>query len=56
MSYNLPPGLKYPLHFYMNKPWVKLGEPILLFERKRQTKRMDEVFAVQAAGVRSATR
>ena len=25
-------------------------------QRKRQTKRMDEVFAAQAAGVRSATR
>jgi cytochrome P450 len=32
MKYNLPPGLKYPLHFYYNKPWVKLGQPILLFE------------------------
>ncbi len=37
MSYNLPPGLKYPLHFYMNKPWVKLGEPILLFEHLHRT-------------------
>jgi cytochrome P450 len=37
MSYNLPPGLKYPLHFYMNKPWVKLGRPILLFEHLQRT-------------------
>jgi len=28
----MPPGLKYPLHFYLFKPWVKLGEPIRLFE------------------------
>jgi len=32
MTYNLPPGLKYPLYFYANKPWVKLGHPIQLFE------------------------
>ena len=31
-SYRMPPGLKYPLHFYLGKPWVKLGEPIRLFE------------------------
>ncbi len=31
-GYRMPPGLKYPLHFYLNKPWVKLGEPIRLFE------------------------
>ena len=37
MSYNLPPGLKYPLHFYANKPWVKLGQPILLFEHLLRT-------------------
>lgn len=37
MSYNLPPGLKYPLHFYLNKPWVKLGQPILLFEHLHRT-------------------
>ncbi len=30
--YRMPPGLKYPLHFYLFKPWVKLGEPIRLFE------------------------
>ncbi len=30
--YHMPPGLKYPLHFYLFKPWVKLGEPIRLFE------------------------
>jgi cytochrome P450 len=37
MTYNLPPGLKYPLHFYANKPWVKLGQPILLFEHLHRT-------------------
>ncbi|MDP9051590.1 MAG: cytochrome P450 [Acidobacteriota bacterium] len=37
MIYNLPPGLKYPLHFYVNKPWVRLGEPILLFEYLHRT-------------------
>ena len=37
MDYNLPPGLKYPLHFYLNKPWVKLGQPILLFEHLHRT-------------------
>jgi cytochrome P450 len=37
MTYNLPPGLKYPLHFYANKPWVKLSEPILLFDHLHRT-------------------
>jgi cytochrome P450 len=37
MTYNLPPGLKYPLQFYSNKPWVKLGQPILLFEHLHRT-------------------
>jgi cytochrome P450 len=32
MKYNLPPSLKYPLPFYVAKPWVKLGQPIRLFE------------------------
>ncbi len=32
----LPPGLSRPLHFYALKPWVKLGEPIRLFEHLRQ--------------------
>lgn len=31
----LPPGLKYGLHRYAFKPWVKLGSPILLFEYLR---------------------
>ncbi len=31
-GYRMPPGLKYPLHAYLGKPWVKLGEPIRLFE------------------------
>src|ERR1700684_1026026 len=37
MTYKLPPGLKYPLHFYLDKPWVKLGQPILLFEHLLRT-------------------
>ena len=37
MTYNLPPGLKYPLFFYSNKPWVKFGHPILLFEHLHRT-------------------
>lgn len=36
-SYTLPPGLKHSLPFYANKPWVKLGEPILLFEYLHRT-------------------
>jgi cytochrome P450 len=35
--WNLPPGLKHSLPFYANKPWVKLGEPILLFEHLHRT-------------------
>lgn len=31
-EYRLPPGLRLPLYFYAHKPWVKLGEPIRLFE------------------------
>ena len=37
MKCNLPPGLKYPLQFYYHKPWVKLGQPILLFEHLLRT-------------------
>jgi cytochrome P450 len=37
MTYNLPPGLKYPLHIYSGKPWVKLGHPIQLFEHLHRT-------------------
>jgi cytochrome P450 len=37
MTYNLPPGLKYPLHFYIHQPWVKMGQPILLFEHLLRT-------------------
>ncbi len=37
MTYNLPPGLKRPLFFYWNKPWLKLGHPIVLFEHLRKT-------------------
>jgi cytochrome P450 len=36
-QWNLPPGLKHSLPFYANKPWVKLGEPILLFEHLHHT-------------------
>ncbi|HUZ94337.1 MAG TPA: cytochrome P450 [Edaphobacter sp.] len=36
-KWNLPPGLKHSLPFYANKPWVKLGEPILLFEHLHRT-------------------
>ncbi|ADV81532.1 cytochrome P450 [Terriglobus saanensis] len=31
------PGLKRGLFFYLFKPWVKLGHPILLFEHLQQT-------------------
>lgn len=31
-QWNLPPGLPHSLPFYALKPWVKLGEPIRLFE------------------------
>jgi cytochrome P450 len=33
----MPPGLKYPLHLYAFKPWVKLGHPIRLFEHLLKT-------------------
>ncbi len=36
-SWNLPPGLKHSLPFYAFKPWVKLGEPIRLFEHLHAT-------------------
>ncbi len=35
--YNLPPGLKHSLPFYAHKRWVKLGEPIRLFEHLAKT-------------------
>ncbi|WP_313899752.1 cytochrome P450 [Tunturiibacter lichenicola] len=31
-EWHMPPGLKRSLQFYAFKPWVKLGNPILLFE------------------------
>ena len=37
MTYNLPPGLKHPLIYYSHKPWVKLGQPILLLEHLHRT-------------------
>jgi cytochrome P450 len=36
-GYNLPPGLKHSLPFYAHKRWVKLGEPIRLFEHLKRT-------------------
>ncbi len=36
-GYKLPPGLKHSLPFYAGKPWVKLGEPIRLFEHLTKT-------------------
>jgi len=36
-SWNLPPGLPHSLPFYAFKPWVKLGEPIRLFEYLHRT-------------------
>ena len=36
-GWHLPPGLKHSLPFYANKPWVKLGSPILLFEHLLRT-------------------
>lgn len=35
--WNLPPGLPHSLPFYAFKPWVKLGEPIRLFEYLHRT-------------------
>lgn len=35
-GYRLPPGLPRSLLFYAHKPWVKLGEPIRLFEYLKQ--------------------
>ncbi len=35
--YNLPPGLAHSLPFYAFKPWVKLGDPIRLFEHLHRT-------------------
>ena len=36
-GYYLPPGLKHSLPFYALKRWVKLGEPIRLFEHLMKT-------------------
>ena len=36
-DWNLPPGLPHSLQFYALKPWVKLGEPIRLFEYPHST-------------------
>ncbi|HEY0264943.1 MAG TPA: cytochrome P450 [Granulicella sp.] len=33
----LPPGLRFSLPFYSFKPWVKFGNPILLFEHLHTT-------------------
>ena len=34
--YRLPPGLKYPMPFYAHKKWLKLGDPIRLFEHLKR--------------------
>jgi cytochrome P450 len=36
-KWRMPPGLERPLIFYAFKPWVKLGNPILLFEHLLRT-------------------
>ena len=36
-EWRMPPGLPRSLPFYATKPWVKLGEPILLFEYLHRT-------------------
>jgi cytochrome P450 len=36
-EWNFPPGLPHSLQFYALKPWVKLGEPIRLFEHLHKT-------------------
>jgi cytochrome P450 len=36
-EWKLPPGLRFSLPFYAHKPWVKLGEPIRLFEYLHRT-------------------
>ena len=36
-EWRYPPGLKHGLVWYANKPWVKLGEPIRLFEHLHRT-------------------
>ena len=35
--WRMPPGLKRNMLFYAGKPWVKLGNPILLFEHLHKT-------------------
>ncbi len=34
--YRLPPGLRYPMPFYAHKKWIKLGDPIRLFEHLKR--------------------
>ncbi|HEY0757982.1 MAG TPA: cytochrome P450 [Acidisarcina sp.] len=36
-EWRLPPGLRRGLGFYILKPWVKLGSPIILFEHLQRT-------------------
>ena len=36
-AYRLPPGLDRSLLFYAHKPWVKLGDPIRLFDYLHKT-------------------
>lgn len=35
-EWRIPPGLRKALPFYLNKPWARLGRPILLFEYMAQ--------------------
>lgn len=35
-EWRIPPGLRKTLPFYLNKPWARLGRPILLFEYMAQ--------------------
>ena len=36
-EYNLPPGLRRPLYWYMNRPWLNFGDPIPLFTHLHTT-------------------
>ena len=36
-EFRLPPGLRHALPFYARRPWVKFGEPIVLFEHLHKT-------------------
>ena len=36
-EYNLPPGLRRPLYWYMNRSWLNFGDPIPLFTHLHKT-------------------